>query len=286
MAGGISSSSAATSRPTTRGSRSRRRSSPAARRACAPRALPTPRRRSSSARPPSASPRGPGAAPEGVTFVFVLDTALGAAGALLLGRGVPARPRRRAGGRRRAARRAARARPRGRAPRPISVPGVTLVSKWEETVAWLTFAESVRSARVAEGVSRRLETRGARPRAPPPRGGKDRRPDRARPPAHGREPAPRGPRAGSRPRPGGCAARRAPSALCAATARRPSRRRSGSRRGPERPSSRIEGEIGRLELVVTARPDAPRQAAAAPRPLGSPSPGARAASRSRPTAGP
>ena len=37
------------------------------------------------------------------------------------------------------------------------LPGVTLVSKWEETVAWLTFAEAVRSPRVAEGVSRRLE---------------------------------------------------------------------------------------------------------------------------------
>lgn len=38
------------------------------------------------------------------------------------------------------------------------LPGVTLISKWEETVAWLTFAESVQSARVAEKVSRRLES--------------------------------------------------------------------------------------------------------------------------------
>ncbi|HSB62694.1 MAG TPA: hypothetical protein VLJ18_00955, partial [Thermoanaerobaculia bacterium] len=37
------------------------------------------------------------------------------------------------------------------------LPGQTLVSKWEETVAWLNFAESVRTARVAEVVSRRLE---------------------------------------------------------------------------------------------------------------------------------
>ncbi len=38
------------------------------------------------------------------------------------------------------------------------LPGVTLIAKWEETVAWLTFAESVQSPRVAEKVSRRLES--------------------------------------------------------------------------------------------------------------------------------
>ena len=37
------------------------------------------------------------------------------------------------------------------------LPGRTLVAKWEETVAWLTFAESVGSPRVADGVARRLE---------------------------------------------------------------------------------------------------------------------------------
>ena len=37
------------------------------------------------------------------------------------------------------------------------LPGQTLVAKWEETVAWLTFAESVKTPQVAEGVSRRLE---------------------------------------------------------------------------------------------------------------------------------
>lgn len=36
------------------------------------------------------------------------------------------------------------------------LPGQTLIGKWEEAVAWLTFAESVRTPRVAEDVSRRL----------------------------------------------------------------------------------------------------------------------------------
>jgi hypothetical protein len=37
------------------------------------------------------------------------------------------------------------------------IPGVTLIDHWEETVAWLTFAETVQTPRVAEGVSCRLE---------------------------------------------------------------------------------------------------------------------------------
>ncbi len=37
------------------------------------------------------------------------------------------------------------------------LPGQTLIGKWEEAVAWLTFAESVQTPRVAEGVARRLE---------------------------------------------------------------------------------------------------------------------------------
>jgi hypothetical protein len=36
------------------------------------------------------------------------------------------------------------------------LPGQTLIGKWEEAVAWLTFAESVKTPRVAEGVARQL----------------------------------------------------------------------------------------------------------------------------------
>lgn len=38
----------------------------------------------------------------------------------------------------------------------FAVPGATLIGKWEETAAWLAFAESVATPAVAEGVSRRL----------------------------------------------------------------------------------------------------------------------------------
>lgn len=99
----------------------------------------------------------PGAAPEGVGFTAPFDPKLGrkvrvydgeafrrAAGDIPADASGPLRDVRE-----RALAGALRAR--------FPLPGVTLIAKWEEAVAWLTFAESVQSARVAESVSRRLE---------------------------------------------------------------------------------------------------------------------------------
>ena len=136
------------------------------------------------------------------------------------------------------------------------LPGQTLVAKWGETVAWLTFAESVETPRVAEGVSRRLE------RAAPDlarlllAAGRtddlaalDRRLTDASHRLEGLEPDP-------------AKARRLRSAARAV------RRLRGSggapfpqevwlTLGPAAAVVRIEGEIGNLVLVVASGPDAP-----------------------------
>jgi hypothetical protein len=142
----------------------------------------------------------------------------------------------------------------------FAAPGPTLISKWEETVAWLTFAESVRTPQVADGISRRLE------RAAPDlarlllAAGKtadlealDRRLTDASERLEGLEPDP-------------AKARRLRAAAHAV------RRLRGSggppfpqevwlTHGPGAAVVRIEGEIGNLALVVTSRPEAPAAAA-------------------------
>jgi hypothetical protein len=99
----------------------------------------------------------PGAAPEGVSFAAPFDPTLGRNVRFYDGeafrRVLADVPADREGSllelRERALAGALRAR--------FPLPGQTLVAKWEEAVAWLTFAESVQTPRVAEGVSRRLE---------------------------------------------------------------------------------------------------------------------------------
>jgi hypothetical protein len=137
------------------------------------------------------------------------------------------------------------------------LPGQTLVAKWGETVAWLTFAESVKTPRVAEGVSRRLE------RAAPDlarlllAAGRtddlaalDRRLTDASQRLEGLEPDPA-------------------KALRLRGAARAVRQLRGSGRapfpqevwltlGPAAAVVRIEGEIGDLTLVVASSPDAPK----------------------------
>jgi len=139
------------------------------------------------------------------------------------------------------------------------LPGQTLVAKWEETVAWLNFAESVRTPRVADAVARRLE------RAAPDlarlllaAGRTDdlsalgRRLTSASERLEALEPDP-------------AKARRLRNA--ARAVRR--LRGSGSAPfpqevwltlGPAASIVRIEGEIGRLALVVASGPDAPQSA--------------------------
>jgi len=139
------------------------------------------------------------------------------------------------------------------------LPGQTLVAKWEETVAWLTFAEAVRSPRVADGVARHLE------RAAPDlarlllAAGRtddlsalDRRLTNASERLEALEPDP-------------AKARRLRNAARAV------RRLRGSGTapfpqevwltlGPAASIVRIEGEIGNLALVVASGPDAPESA--------------------------
>lgn len=99
----------------------------------------------------------PGAAPEGVAFAAPFDPTLGRKvrvydGAAFL-RALEDLSRDAEGPLLEIRERALAGALRGR----FAVPGATLIGKWEETVAWLTFAESVMSPPVAEGVSRRLE---------------------------------------------------------------------------------------------------------------------------------
>jgi hypothetical protein len=139
------------------------------------------------------------------------------------------------------------------------LPGQTLVSKWEETVAWLTFAESVRTPRVAEGVSRRLE------RAAPDlarlllAAGKtgnltalDRRLTDASQRLEGLEPDPTKAR---RLRDAARAVRRLRGSGAA-----PFPQEVWLTLGPAPSVVRIEGEIGNLALVVGSRPDGPEAA--------------------------
>ncbi|MEO8056597.1 MAG: hypothetical protein ABI768_15660, partial [Acidobacteriota bacterium] len=141
------------------------------------------------------------------------------------------------------------------------LPGVTLIAKWEETVAWLAFAESVQSARVAESVSRRLE------RAAPDlarlllAAGKmedltalDRRLTDASQRLEALEPDPAKAR---RLREAAKAVRRLRGSGAA-----PFPQEVWLSQGPGAAVVRIEGEIGALALVVTARADAPQKAAA------------------------
>lgn len=142
----------------------------------------------------------------------------------------------------------------------FAVPGSTLIPKWEETVAWLTFAESVRTPSVADGVSHRLE------RAAPDlarlllAAGKvddlaalDRRLTDASQRLEALEPDP-------------AKARRLRVAAGAVRRLRGSGRPSFPQEvwlthGPGAAVVRIEGEIGSLALVVAARPEAPKGAA-------------------------
>ncbi len=202
----------------------------------------------------------PGAPPEGVSFATPFDPKLGRQVRIYDGeafrRALADVPADAAGPllglRERALAGALRAR--------FPLPGQTLVAKWEATVAWLTFAESVQTPRVAEGVSRRLE------RAAPDlarlllAAGKtddlaalDRRLTDASQHLEGLEPDP-------------SKARRL---RAAARAVRRLRGSGGApfpqevwlTLGPEPAVVRIEGEIGNLALVVGSRPDAPEGAA-------------------------
>ncbi len=216
--------------------------------------------RSCSARRVNASPRGARAAPEGIGFTAVFDTKLGrnvrvydgAAFRRVLDDVPPAAEGPLAELRERALAGALRAR--------FPLPGVTLVSKWEETVAWLAFAESVRSARVAEGVSRRLE------RAAPDlarlllAAGKvddltalARRLTDASQRLEALEPDPAKAR---RLRAAARAVRRLRGSGAA-----PFPQEVRLARGPASAVVRIEGEIGDLALVVASRPGTPRDAA-------------------------
>jgi hypothetical protein len=202
----------------------------------------------------------PGAAPEGVEFGFVLDTASGRRVRVYSGeafrRALDAVPEAADGAlgelRERALAGALRAR--------FPLPGVTLVSKWEETVAWLTFAEAVRSPRVAEGVSRRLEKAAPALARLLLAAGKmedltalDRRLTDASQRLEALEPDP-------------AKARRLRGAARAVRALRGNGRPPFPQEvwltpGPGAAVVRIEGEIAALVLVVTARPDAPKAAA-------------------------
>ena len=201
-----------------------------------------------------------GAAPEGVAFAFVFDPAAGRKVRVYSGEAfrrvlddVPEGADGPAGElRERALAGALRAR--------FPLPGVTLISKWEETVDWLAFAESVTSPRVAESVSRRLE------RAAPDLarlllaagkvgdlGALDRRLTDASLRLEALEPNP-------------AKARRLRDAARAVRALRgdgapPFPQEVWLTTGPGAAVARIEGEIGGLALVLASRPDAPRSAA-------------------------
>ena len=102
------------------------------------------------------APRG-GVSPEGVGFTFAFDTTTGRrvrfydgeAFRRTLGDIPPMAEAPLLEVRERAMAGALRAR--------FPVPGAGLLAQWEETMLWLTFAEEVRSPRVAEGISRKLE---------------------------------------------------------------------------------------------------------------------------------
>jgi hypothetical protein len=139
------------------------------------------------------------------------------------------------------------------------LPGQTLVAKWEETVAWLTFAESVQTPRVAEAVSRRLE------RAAPDlarlllAAGKtgdltalDRRLTDASQRLEGLEPDPA---KAHRLRAAARSVRRLRGSGAA-----PFPQEVWLTLGPSPAVVRIEGEIGNLALVVGSRPGAPEGA--------------------------
>ena len=292
-AAGTSSSSAGTSRRTTRGSRSRRRSSRGAPPASGRRGRPTPGPRFSSARRPSASRRGRGAAPEGVAFAAVVRSRRsgrrvrvydGEAFRRVLDDVPAGRGRDRSSS-------CASARSRERSARASRCRAQTLVAKWEETVRVADVRRVRPDAARRRGRLAQARACGARPRAPPPRGGKRRGPHGARPPADRREPAARGPRAGSREGP--------------PPARRRARRPAppGHRSAALSPGGlaharawraavvRIEGEIGALALVVASAHEragggpAPRRVLHAPAPAGARLPRAHGRSAGRDVAG-
>jgi len=205
-----------------------------------------------------------GAAPEGVGFTFAFDTRTGRRVRFYDGEAF-----RRALGdipqaaeapllevRERAMAGALRAR--------FPLPGVGLLAQWEETVLWLTFAEEVRSPRVAEGVSRKLE--GSAPALARLLLAAGRREDlaaldRRLVDVSGRlealEPSPAKAR---RLRDAARAVRR----LCGNGG--PSfPQEIWLTQGPAALVARIEGEIGTLTLVVASHPDAPAFLRARPR---------------------
>ena len=243
-----------------RGSPSRRRFSREAPRACATAGAPDPAAEVLLGETAERLAPRPGAAPEGVAFGFVLDPSSGRRVRFYSGDAfrrvlddVPEAADGPPGDlRERALAGALRAR--------FPLPGNTLISRWEETVAWLTFAETVRSPRVAEGVSRRLEKAAPNLARLLLAAGKledltalDRRLTDASQRLEALEPDP-------------AKARRLRAAARAVRALRgngtpPFPQEVWLTPGPGAAVARIEGEIGRLELVVASRPDAPRSAA-------------------------
>jgi hypothetical protein len=201
----------------------------------------------------------PGAPPEGVAFVLVLDPALGRRVRVYDGeafrRALEDIPPGAAGPlldlRERALAGALRSR--------FAVPAQTLIGTWDETVAWLTFAESVRNPRVAEDVSRRLERAAPRLARLLLAAGKvddltalDRRLTDASRRLEALEPDPAKAR---RLRGAARAVRR-----LRGTGSPPFPQEAWLTNGPGAAVVRIEGEIGALALVVAAAPDAPAAA--------------------------
>ncbi len=141
----------------------------------------------------------------------------------------------------------------------FALPGPTLIAKWEETVAWLSFAESVRTPRVAEGVSRRLERSAPELARLLLAAGKTddltalaRRLTDASQRLEALEPDP------SKARRLRDAARAVRRLRGDGTA--PFPQEIWLTHGPGASVVRIEGEIGDLALVVASRPDAPKAA--------------------------
>jgi hypothetical protein len=141
----------------------------------------------------------------------------------------------------------------------FALPGRTLITTWEETIAWLSFAESVRTPRVAESVSRRLERSAPELARLLLAAGKtddltalDRRLTDASQRLEALEPDP------SRARRLRNAARAVRKLRGNGTA--PFPQEVWLTHGPGAAVVRIEGEIGDLALVVASRPDAPKAA--------------------------
>lgn len=142
----------------------------------------------------------------------------------------------------------------------FALPGPTLIATWEETIAWLSFAESVRTPRVAESVSRRLERSAPELARLLLAAGKtddltalDRRLTDASQRLEALEPDP------SKARRLRDAARAVRKLRGNGTA--PFPQEVWLTHGPGAAVVRIEGEIGDLALVVASRPDAPKAAA-------------------------